>query len=188
MKKRLVPAAADSDQTVTVHRYRVTLVWIRTFVGIVYLTNALAKVFGVRSLTLGPWKSYLINRDVALGIQKSNTGSAPGFLHDLGNLVVNNWDVMQWLLTAGELAVGVGLVLGLLGRLSAIVGFLLAFSTFLFAMGSGGWTYDYLFEPVLLAILVFAEPLPGLDSRMPWARSAVAADHAGGSMRQPAVR
>ncbi|MBJ7608716.1 MAG: DoxX family membrane protein [Candidatus Dormibacteraeota bacterium] len=152
------------------HRYRIVLVTVRAFLGIVYLSNGLAKLFSLHSLTIGPWKSYLINRTDALGIQRSNTVKAPGFLHDLGNVVVDHWDVLQWLLTVGEISVGLGLILGLLSQVSAAGGFILAFSTFVFALGSGVWTYDYLFEPVILLALVFAPGLPGLDSRLPWGR------------------
>lgn len=73
---------------------------------------------------------------------------------------------MQWLLTLGELAVGIGLILGLFSQISAAAGFLLAFSTFIFALAANGWTYDYLFEPVILGALAFAPALPGLDSRL----------------------
>lgn len=149
-----------------VSRYRTVLVVIRTFLGIVYLTNGLAKLFSFHSLTIGPWKSYLIDRTDALGILRSNSKSAPAPLHDLANVVIDHWGVMQWLLTLGELAVGIGLILGLLSQFSAAAGFLLSVSTFVFALGANGWTYDYLFEPVLLAALAFAPALPGLDSRL----------------------
>ena len=149
-----------------VSRYRTVLVVIRSFLGIVYLTNGLAKLFSFHSLTIGPWKSYLIDRTDALGILKSNSKSAPVPLHDLANVVIDHWAVMQWLLTLGELAVGIGLLLGLLSQFSAAAGFALSFSTFVFALGTNGWTYDYLFEPVILAALAFAPRLPGLDSRL----------------------
>ncbi|MFN2450918.1 MAG: hypothetical protein ABR541_01035, partial [Candidatus Dormibacteria bacterium] len=91
---------------------------------------------------------------------------APAPLHDLANVVISHWDVMQYLLTLGELAVGIGLLVGFLSQFSAAVGFLLSFSTFVFALAAGAWTYDYLFEPVILAALAFAPALPGLDSRL----------------------
>jgi thiosulfate dehydrogenase [quinone] large subunit len=94
-------------------------------------------------------------------------------LHDIGLLIVSNWAVFQWLLTLGELAVGLGLLLGFLSRLSAIVGLLLSLSTFLFTLGAESWMYDYLFEPALFLALLIAPPLPGLDSRMPWARTRI---------------
>src|SRR6266851_5615996 len=96
----------------------------------------------------------------------SSPNSSPGLLHDFGLLIIANWGVFQWLLTLGELGVGLGLLFGVLGRLTAIGGFLLAFATFIFTLGAGTWTFDYLFEPVLFVVLAIAPPLPGL--RLPW--------------------
>ena len=150
--------------------YNSALVVMRTFLGIVYLSNGLAKVFGSHDLTLGWWHTFLINRDDALNIQTGNTASSPGLIHDFGMFIISNWGAFQWLLTLGELAVGLGLLLGVLSQLTAISGFLLAFSTFIFTFGAGTWTFDYLFEPALFVALAIAPPLPGLDSRLPWGR------------------
>jgi uncharacterized membrane protein YphA (DoxX/SURF4 family) len=151
-------------------RCRSALVLVRSFLGLVYFTNGLAKLFGVHTIVLGPWKSFLINRGDAYGIQTGNTQSSPGFLHDIGMLIVSNWDVFQWLLTLGEIGIGLGLLLGLLSRLSVIGGLLLSLSTFIFTLGAETWTYDYLFEPALFLALLIGPELPGLDSRLPWGR------------------
>jgi uncharacterized membrane protein YphA (DoxX/SURF4 family) len=137
----------------------------------VYFSNGLAKLLGFHNVTLGPWKTTLINRGDAFGIQQGNTQSSPGFLHDVGLLIVANWDIFQWLLTTAELGVGVALLVGVLSRLTQIGGFLLAFSTFIFTLGAETWMFDYLFEPALFVALIVGPPLPGLDSRMPWGRS-----------------
>jgi uncharacterized membrane protein YphA (DoxX/SURF4 family) len=150
---------------------RSALVLVRSFLGVVYLSNGLAKLFGVHTIVLGPWKSFLINRGDAYGIQTGNTSTSPGFLHDLGMLIVTNWDVFQWLLTLGEIGIGLFLVLGLLGRLTVLGGLVLSLSTFIFTLGAETWTFDYLFEPALFVALLLAPRLPGLDSRMPWRRS-----------------
>jgi thiosulfate dehydrogenase [quinone] large subunit len=157
-----------SDPARDLSGYRSALLVVRTFLGIVYFTNGLAKLFGFHDVTIGVWHTFLINRDDALNIQTGNTSSSPGFVHDLGTIIISNWGVFQWLLTLGELAVGLGLLLGVLSRLTAIGGFFLAFATFIFTLGAGTWTYDYLFEPVLFVALAIAPPLPGLDSRLPW--------------------
>lgn len=144
-----------------VGRYRVALVLLRSFVAIVYLSNGMAKATGLHRVAIGPWTTYLINRDDALAIQRANGSSAPGALQHLGTLVVDHWDVFQWLLTAAELAVGGTLLAGILSRVGALVGLGLALGTFAFTLGAGTWVFDYLFEPVLLAILVVSPGLPG---------------------------
>jgi uncharacterized membrane protein YphA (DoxX/SURF4 family) len=151
-------------------RYRSALILVRTFLGIVYFTNGLAKLFEFHTVVLGPWKTFLIDRGDAFGIQSGNTASSPGFLHDIGMLIVANWGNFQFLLTFAELAVGLGLLFGFVSRLTIIGGFLLSFSTFIFTLGADTWMYDYLFEPVLFLALAIGPSLPGLDSRMPWGR------------------
>lgn len=166
LKRAIAHEVVNEHSEQAVSRYRLALVVVRTFLGIVYLSNGLAKLFGIHDVTIGLWRTFLINRDDAFNIQMGNTSSSPGFLHDLGLFIIANWGAFQWLLTLGELAVGLGLLLGLLGRLTAIAGFLLAFSTFIFTLGAGTWTFDYLFEPALFVALVTAPELPGLDSRL----------------------
>ena len=160
-----------SDKSGTASGYVTALLVVRTFLGLVYLTNGLAKLFGFHDVTILLWHTFLINRDDAFNIQMGNTSSSPGFLHDLGTIILANWVIFQWLLTAGELAVGLGLVLGILGKLTATGGFLLAFMTFIFTLGAGTWTFDYLFEPALFVALIISPPLPGLDSRLQWGKT-----------------
>lgn len=168
------------------HRYQWALVALRTFLGVVYLSNGLAKLFDLHVVSVGPWTTYLINRHDALGIQKANTNSSPGFLHDLGTFVINNWGVFQWLLTAGELAVGIGLLIGVLSRASTGVGLLLALAPFVFTLGAHTWTYDYLFEPVTLGILATVPSLPGVDSYIRRRRPSVA-DRQPSAESQPTI-
>ncbi|MDQ6674684.1 MAG: DoxX family membrane protein [Chloroflexota bacterium] len=161
-----------SERALALSNYRMALVLLRTFLGIVYLSNGLAKLFEFHTIFIGPWKSNLINKGDAFGIQSGNTSTSPGLIHDLGTLVVSNWAVFQWLLTLGEIAIGLGLLVGLFGRLTALGGLSLALSTFVFTFGADTWTYDYLFEPVIFIALLIAPALPGLDSRVAWRKSA----------------
>lgn len=143
------------------------LVILRTFLGLVYLTNGLAKVFGFHKISILFWKFNLINRADALRIQKANSAQSPSFLHDVGKFVVDNWSVFQWLLTVGEVAVGVALIVGLFSRITAISGLGLALAPFVFTFGSHLWLFDYLFEPVLFLVLINAGVLPRLDTALP---------------------
>lgn len=162
-----------SDRRPDVSGYIAALLVLRTYLGLVYFTNGLAKLFGFHDVNLVIWKTFLINRDDAFNIQMGNTSSSPGFLQDLGNFIIANWGIFQWLLTLGELGIGLALLIGILGRLTAIGGLLLSLATFIFTLGAGTWTYDYLFEPALFIALIVSPVLPGLGSRMPWARSSL---------------
>lgn len=143
------------------------LVALRAFLGVVYLSNGAAKLFSFSGFSIGPWRQFLIDRNGARSILASNVHNPDfgvGIARDVANnLILPNWSWIQWLITLGEVAVGLGLLLGILGRLAALGGFLMAFPLFIFALGAGGWTYDYLFEPVLLGILMLTPNLPGLD-------------------------
>lgn len=162
------PIAAERTTDAAAAAWCRALLALRSFVGVVYFTNGLAKLAGFSHFSIGPWSQYLINQDGARTILASNVHNAQagiGVFRDLANnVVLPNWNVIGWVVTAGELAVGVGLMLGILGRVAALAGFVMAFLLFIWALGAGGWTYDYLFEPVLLAILALTPGLPGLDS------------------------
>lgn len=145
-------------------RWMWALVAVRSFLGIVYFTNGLAKLIGFSSFSLGPWHQYLINRAGAASILAANVhndGIAP--LRDLATGVLTHWDVLSWVLAAGELAAGAGLMLGILGRLAAGGALAMSLILFLWSAGAGAWTFDYLFEPVLLGILAAVPALPGVD-------------------------
>lgn len=157
-----------TEVTNVLSSWRWALVALRSFVGIVYFTNGLAKLLSFSHFSIGPWTQYLINREGAREILASNVhnvNAGIGIFRDFANnVVLPHWNVIGWVVTAGELAVGLGLMFGVLARVAALGGFAMAFPLLIWAFGAGGWTYDYLFEPVLLAILVFTPSLPGLDS------------------------
>ncbi len=136
--------------------------------GIVYLTNGLAKLIGFSHFTIGPWTQYLIDRPGAKGslaFDVHNASYGIPLARDFAlNFVLPHWDVLSWIVTAGELGVGIGLLFGIFGRLAALGGFLMASMLFIWDLGAGGWTFDYLFDPVLLGILMLTPALPGLDS------------------------
>jgi uncharacterized membrane protein YphA (DoxX/SURF4 family) len=144
------------------------LVAVRTFLGLVYFTDGLSKLCGFDHFTLGPWSQYLINQSgakaaLAYDIRNPGISIANDFAR---SFILPNWGAIGWIVTVGELAVGVGLLLGILGRLAALGGFLMAFMLFIWDLGAGGWTWDYLYDPVLLGILMLTPGLPGLEHVM----------------------
>lgn len=147
-------------------RWQWSLVAVRSFLGIVYFSNGLAKLFDFSTFSLGPWSQYLINRGGAYNIVAANVHNGGiGQLRDFATgFVLPHWNVLGWVLNGGELAVGLGLMLGVLGRVAALGGLAMSLLLFLWSVGAGAWTYDFMFEPILLAILALTPRLPGVDS------------------------
>ncbi len=154
--------------------WRWALVALRTFLGVIYFTDGLAKLLSFSHFTIGPWTQYLIDRPGARGILSSNIHNAnygiPIAKDFARDFVLPHWDVIGWVVTAGELGVGVALLVGIFGRLGAFAGFLMASAEFIWDLGAGGWTYDYLYDVVLLAILMLTPGLPGLGGVVPFRR------------------
>ncbi len=153
---------------------------LRIFFGIVYLSNGLAKITGTSSVSLGPWRSFLINSDGARGILRHDAATSIGPYHDLVfNVILPHYSIFGAVVTAAEIAVGVGLLTGILGRLAALGGALLTLNVQVAAIGGGEWTYEYLVELVPLLYLAavpsghlrILDRLPGLGRPVP-ARSA----------------
>jgi uncharacterized membrane protein YphA (DoxX/SURF4 family) len=134
-----------------------TLAALRIFFGIVYLTNGLAKVTGTSGFSLGPWKSFLINYDIARSILRHDAASSIGPYHDLVfNVVLPHYSLFGAVLTVAEIAVGLGLITGVFGRMAALGGALLTLNIQIAALGGGEWTYEYLVELVPLLYLATA--------------------------------
>jgi thiosulfate dehydrogenase (quinone) large subunit len=138
------------------------LVALRGFFGVVYLANGLAKLTGVSGIAIGPWHTFLINLAVTKGILSHDAKSSIGPYHDFAfNVVLPHFNLFGPLIMLAEIAVGLGLLTGVLGRLAALGGTLLALNVGVAAIGAGEWTFEYLIEIVPLACLV-ALHIPGL--------------------------
>lgn len=131
---------------------------LRIFMGLVWLSNALAKVTGVGVVDWGFFSFNLITRGTAQGIAtdaSSKTQLAPlgAFYRDV---VLPNWGVFGILLTVAELAVGIGLLLGIATRLAAVGGLLLITPIWIMLWHTTAYLWEYpldLFPLILLAIV-----------------------------------
>lgn len=149
----------------------VALGGLRIFFGIVYLANGLAKITGTSGVDLGPWRSFLINAGISESILRHDVASSVRPYHDLAvNVLLPHYRLAGTLLTAAEIAVGLGLITGVLGRVAALGGALLTLNVQIAALGDGEWTFEYLVELVPLLYLAAVpsghlrvlERLPGL--------------------------
>jgi uncharacterized membrane protein YphA (DoxX/SURF4 family) len=144
---------------------------LRIFTGLVWFTNAIAKVLDVGTYDFGFISFNLVTRGVAQAIAKdasSKTYIAPlGWVYQ--HVVLADWGFFGVFLTVAELAIGLGLLFGVATRLAAVGGLLLLTPIWLMLLHTGGYLWEYpaedLFPLVLLAI-VPAGRVAGLDRRL----------------------
>lgn len=143
---------------------------LRIFIGVIFFADGLSKLFGFRNIEIGPYSTFLINREEARSIlegeaQRSDMPLIPSIVNDF---MLPNYGWLQWVLTFVELGVGALLIVGLLSRGAALVG--LAQQLFLAALyaSSGRWMFEQPHEyvPLVILALVPAGYVWGLDARL----------------------
>ena len=146
---------------------------LRIFFGLILFSNGLAKLFEFRNIEIGPYRSFLINKAEARSIldfevNKRNGGTDVPALPTLVNdLILPNYDVLKWLLTAVELGVGAALIVGFATRGAALIGLGQQLFLQLVYLSSGRWMWEQPHEwvPLLILALVPAGRVWGLDGR-----------------------
>jgi len=129
---------------------------VRILIGLVFLSNGLAKLFNFASVNLGFFSFTVINRDSAKGLaagaaQQTYLAPLRLFYQDV---VLPNWGIFGAFLTVAELSVGLGLLLGIASRLAAVGGLLLIGPIWLMLWHTGLYLWEYPLDLVPLAILV----------------------------------
>lgn len=167
-KTQTAPVASGvTEATIFVRLFTV----LRVFTGLVWLTNGLAKVFEKNNYDLGFFSFNLVDKSVARGILTDaahRTGIRPlGGLYE--QVVLPHWGLWSVFLTLAELAVGIGLILGIASRLAAVGGLLLIGPVWVMLWHTNLYLWQYpaedLFPLVLLAIAP-AGRHRGFDSRL----------------------
>jgi len=144
---------------------------LRIFMGLVWVSNALAQVFSQGTVDWGFFSFNLFTRDAARSIASNASGKSQ--LAPLGafyrDVVVANWGFFGILFTIAELAIGLGLLLGFATRLAAVGGLLLLTPIWVMLWHTnlylwGEYPLDLL--PLLLLAIVPAGRVFGLDHRL----------------------
>ena len=146
---------------------------LRIFFGLILFSNGLAKLLEFRAIEIGPYRSFLINREGARSIldfevNKRNGGTdVPGLPALVNDVIHDNYGFFQWVITAVELGVGAALIVGLATRGAALVGLGQQLFLQLVYLSSGRWTWEQPHEwvPLLILALVPAGRVWGLDHR-----------------------
>ena len=151
---------------------------LRIFFGLVFLLNGLAKVTGVHRVEIGPYVSNLINRPdtrfiLDVEANENATHQMPLLGRIVNDLLLPNWSVVQWLITVGELTMGILLVLGLASRLGALLALGQALFLYYLYFSNDRWMFEQPLEvvPLTLLALVPSGRVWGLDGRLPWPRA-----------------
>jgi uncharacterized membrane protein YphA (DoxX/SURF4 family) len=146
----------------------------RIYAGVVLFANGLAKLFEFRTIEIGPYESFLINRAEARQIldfevnERGGDGTDVPLLKDLVNDVfLSGWDGFQWAVTALELGAGAALILGFASRAAALAALGQQLFLQLVYLSSGRWMFEQPHEwvPLLILALVPAGRVWGIDRR-----------------------
>jgi uncharacterized membrane protein YphA (DoxX/SURF4 family) len=147
----------------------------RIYAGLVLFANGVAKLFEFRTIDVGPYESFLINKAEARGIldfevnRRGGDGTDLPLLKDIVNdVVLPNWDIFQWLVTGLELGAGAALILGLASRAAALAALGQQLFLQLVYLSSARWAFEQPHEwvPLLILALVPSGRVWGLDRRL----------------------
>jgi len=140
---------------------------LRIFFGVVWLSNGLAKLFDTGNYDWGFLSFNLITRGAARSIasdaaSKSQIAPLGAFYRDV---VLPNWGFFGILLNVAELAIAIGLLLGIATRLAAVGGLLLIGPIWLMLLHSNLYLWEYPLDlfPLVLPAIVPAGRTLGVD-------------------------
>ncbi|MDD7941034.1 DoxX family membrane protein [Actinomycetospora lutea] len=141
---------------------------LRIFMGLVFLSNGLAKVTDVGNYDWGFISFNLITSPTAQAI--AGGAAAQTYITPLGaffqGVVLPSWGFWGPFLTLVEVLIGLGLLFGVATRLAAVGGLLLLAPIWLMLLRSGGYLWEYPSEdimPLVLLAIVPAGRTAGLD-------------------------
>jgi uncharacterized membrane protein YphA (DoxX/SURF4 family) len=147
---------------------------LRIFFGLILLSNGLAKLLEFRNISLGPYKSFLINKAEARSIldyevnRRGGDGTdVPGLKAVVNDVVLPNWEAFRWVVTFVELGAGALLIIGLATRGAALIALGQQLFLQLVYFSSGRWAFEQPHEwvPLVILALVPAGRVWGLDRR-----------------------
>lgn len=141
---------------------------LRVFMGLVFVSNAIAKFTGVAVYDWGFIRFNLITSGAAQSIAAG--GAKATYITPLAafyeGVVLPGWGFFGPFLAVTELAIGLGLLFGVATRLAAVGGLALLTPIWLMILPTGGYLWEYPAEdimPLVLLAIVPAGRVAGLD-------------------------
>ena len=150
---------------------------LRIFIGLILLSNGLAKLFSFSEITVGPYIANLIDRDASRFILQfevfdNPAGGQPGTsvpgLRPIAEFMLDNWGLFGWALTAVEIGVGGLLILGLATRAAGLLALGQQLFLALVYASSNRWAFEQPHEyvPLIILAIVPAGRVWGLDGHV----------------------
>jgi len=150
---------------------------LRIFIGLILLSNGLAKLFSFSEITVGPYVANLIDRDASRFILQfevfdNPAGGQPGTsvpgLRPIAEFMLDNWGLFGWALTAVEIGVGGLLILGLATRAAGLLALGQQLFLALVYASSNRWAFEQPHEyvPLIILAIVPAGRVWGLDGHL----------------------
>jgi uncharacterized membrane protein YphA (DoxX/SURF4 family) len=150
---------------------------LRIFMGLVFLLNGLAKLFGFSRIAVGPYVANLIDRDATefilrFEVFENEAGGTEGTripgLRPIAELILDNFALFGWAITAAEIVIGLLLVVGLATRGAALLGLGQALFLALVYATSNRWVFEQPHEyvPLIILAIVPAGRVWGLDGKV----------------------
>ncbi len=143
---------------------------LRIFTGLVWLSNGIAKVLERGSYDLGFFSFSLVTKSSARG-QLSGAADRT-YIRPLGwfyqSAVLPHWGFWGVFLTLAELAIGIGLILGIASRLAALGGLLQIGPVWIMLWHTDLYLWEYPEDLFLLLLLTIAPAgrRLGMDGRL----------------------
>jgi uncharacterized membrane protein YphA (DoxX/SURF4 family) len=150
---------------------------LRIFIGLILLSNGLAKLFGFSKISVGPYVANLIDRDATRFILQfevfdNPAGGQPGTgvpgLRPIAEFMLDNFGFFGWAVTAVEIGVGALLILGLATRAAGLLGLGQQLFLALVYASSNRWAFEQPHEyvPLIILAIVPAGRVWGLDGHL----------------------
>jgi len=150
---------------------------LRVFMGLILLSNGLAKLFGFSKINVGPYVANLIDRDATRFILQfevfdNPAGGQPGTgvpgLRPIAEFMLDNFGFFGWAVTVMEIGVGGLLILGLVTRAAALLGLGQQLFLALVYASSNRWAFEQPHEyvPLIILAIVPAGRVWGLDGHV----------------------
>ncbi len=164
------PPGIDSPVEESPRRLGQALAALRIFVGVILFANGMSKLTGWQDVSIGWYKSFLIDRPLTRSILEDlgKSSEVPLIGRIANDLILPNWGFFQWAITAFELGVGALLIVGLASRGAALAARGMQLFLALLYFSANRWTFEQPHEyvPLVILAIVASGRVWGLDGRL----------------------